>query len=256
MTRRRPRRWLGVVAVLWAVGLVVAAGYAARVGPPTVREQTTIVHALPTVDRAVGIVAAAAAGPQTVVSVGGYDRTQERCDAGNRTGQRYERSVRVFVVPGEEPAVVDRVADALPTAFRVSVRHAGDVHGLRADAGFYVRLSGGRTEPGALRFIADTGCRRLGGEIPPPAEAAPGPARTAVLGAVPDASGLRQYAVACPARGVLTTVTATGPARSLPTVAGAVLARPDLVAYLDGAVGVTMALREDALIVTGTAHCQ
>jgi hypothetical protein len=265
---RGARRWIAVAAVAWAVVLVAAATYAVRVGRPTVREQTTIVAAVPYVDRAIGIVASAALGPQTlgpqtVVSVGGYERTQASCDLGTRDGQRYERAVQVFVPPGREPELVDRVAHALPAGFKTSVRHGGSVQGLSADAGFYVRLGGGQVNPGELRFTADTGCRPPGGAPPVAAPADPsGAAGTAVLAAltligVPPPP-LVEYRVPCAAGGGLTTVAATGPkpANPLPVVGGAVIARDDLLVYVDGDIGIMVRGRGDSVTVTGTGRCQ
>ena len=126
MKLRKPRLWITIGAVLWAVFLVAAGTWSARNGEPTVREQTTIVEALPTVDRAVAAVVAAAAGPRAVVGVGGYDRTESACDAGNRTGERYHRVATVYVTPGTEGDLVDRVAGAAHRRLPGRGQGAGD----------------------------------------------------------------------------------------------------------------------------------
>jgi hypothetical protein len=257
------RRWIIVGAVAWAVALVVAGTYAARNGESTVREQTTIVEALPTLDRAIAAVVQAAAGPRVVVSLGGYQRTSDDCKAGNRDGERYERVATVFTTPGAEPALFDRIGAGLPRTYRPVVRHAKAVHSLRADAGFYVRLVGALDAPGELRFTADTGCRVRGGTVPAAraATAPPDPSdvftRLGVGGgevttfAVPCASGKDLDAI---------TVTAPRPARpltaALPDGLAPIVARSDLLVFERAGLGVAARLRAEDLQVTVATGCQ
>jgi hypothetical protein len=274
--RTVPRVWLSVAVTAWALLLVAAAVYGARVGKPTVREQTTIVGALPVVNRALASVVGAAAGPETVISVSGYDRVQAHCDAGNRTGERYQRSVQVYVAPGQEGGLVDRVAAALPSSYKPTVRHSPSVHGLRADAGFYVTLSGGMSGPGELRFIADTGCRVVGGSVPV-AAADGGPPQTRIsasgplakLGAVQERQQVNE--LVCSSGGMLATVSLSGAAPAdppeminvtpaleavLPAGVTALISREDLVVYVEQGVGVSVAATDDAITVTATSGCQ
>jgi len=257
------RAWVTVGAVAWAVVLVVAGTYAARDGKPTVREQTTIVEALPTLDRAVAAVVQAAAGPRVVVGLGSYQRTSDDCKAGNRTGERYERVATVYTVPGGEPALLDRIGAGLPRSYRPVVRHAKAVHSLRADAGFYVRLVGGLDAPGELRFTADTGCRVLGGTVPAARASTAPPAATDALDRLGLGIGqVTSSTVRCPSGKELdaTTVTAPRPAgplaAALPAGVAPIIARADLVVYEQDGFGVAARLRAEDLQVTAATGCQ
>jgi hypothetical protein len=253
---------LGVAA--WALVLLAAGVYAARRGEPTVREQTTIVQALPTLDRAIAAVVRTAAGPRIVVSIRGYERTQARCAAGNRDGERYQRVSLVYTLPGQEPALLDRIAAGLPGSYRARVRHAGSVHALRADAGLFVQLTGGVDGPGQLRFTADTGCRVRGGSVPGAgADAGTPPAASAALDRVGSTEAKRRTdELVCPEGGRARTVTVTAarPSKPLgdavPPGVAPLLARADLVAYVDEGLGVSLRLDADDLLVTATTACQ
>lgn len=262
---RRPRRWLGVVAVGWAVALIAAGTWSARHGRPTVAAQTTIVRAVPVADRALALVVGAA-GPGVVVAASGYVRTRATCAVGNRDGERYERSVALYTGPGTEPAVVDRIAAALPASYRPFVRHAGDVHTLRADAGYYVRLTGGMSGAGELRFTVDTDCRVRGGDLPgagPGADAGPAAGPLAeVLARIGGTEARREsHEVACPTGGRVRTVAVTvtnaarPPGADAPAGVTPVVARDGLLAYRAGDVGVVVRERADDLLVTATTGC-
>jgi hypothetical protein len=218
---------------------------------------------LPTLDRAVAAVVQAAAGPRVVVSVGGYERTQDACKAGNRTGERYQRAVTLYTVPGEEPALVDRIGAGLPRSYRPSVRHAKMVHTVRADAGFYVRLAGGVDAPGELRFTADTGCRVRGGAVPAARPGTTPPGVTDVLGRLGvDGGQLTSFAVRCTSGQDLDAITVTAPrpaaplAAALPAGVEPIIARPDLVVFAQQAIGVAARLRAEDLQVTVATGCQ
>src|SRR5262249_55110807 len=77
--RRRTRRWRIVATVTWAVVLAAMAVYAARRGEPTVRAQTSIAQALPTVDRAIADVATAGFAASAVVEISGYREVDTPC---------------------------------------------------------------------------------------------------------------------------------------------------------------------------------
>jgi hypothetical protein len=260
---RKPRLWITVGAVLWAVFLVGAGTWAARNGEPTVREQTTIVEALPTVDRAVAAMVAAAAGPRAVVGVGGYERTESACDAGNRTGERYHRVATVYVTPGTEGEMIDRVGGGLPRDWDAVVRHSGGVHALRADAGFYVRLTGSVAEPGELRFTADTGCRMRGGTLPRPPAAGSPPSAADVLARLGVAGGGQaSFAVRCASRSDLSAITVSAPrpsgplAGALPSGVEPILKRENLLVFTSGGVGYAVRLRAEDVQVTAASGCQ
>jgi len=201
-----------------------------------------------------------------VVSVGGYERTSNDCEAGNRDGERYQRVATVYTVPGEEPALLDRIGAALPRSYKPTVRHSKALHGLRADAGFYVRLVGGLDAPGELRFTADSGCRVRGGTVPQARPAATPPATTDVLGRLgvgaDQATRSTSFAVLCASGKELDAITVTAPrpsgplAAALPAGVAPIIARGDLVVYEQGTLGVTARLRAEDLQVTAATGCQ
>lgn len=260
---KRKRLWITVGLAAWAVFLVAAGAWSARNGKPTVREQTTIVQALPTVDRALAAVVAAAAGPRAVVGVGGYEKTESACEAGNQTGERYQRVATVYVVPGTEGDLVDRVAAGLPRDWEASVRHRDGLHALRADAGFYVRLTGAVTGVGELRFTADTGCRRRGGTVPrpPTAGSPPNPADVLTRLGVRGADEM-SFAVRCGSKSDLSAITVSAPrpsgplAGALPGGAEPIVKRDDLLVFATGGVGYAVKLRAEDVQVTAASGCQ
>lgn len=263
MKLRKPRLWITIGAVLWAVFLVAAGAWSARNGKPTVREQTTIVEALPTVDRAVAAVVAAAAGPRAVVGVGGYERTETACDAGNRTGERYHRVATVFVTPGTEGDLVDRVAAALPRDWGAVVRRGGDIREMRADAGFYVRVTGSVVAPGEARFTADTGCRVRGGTLPQPPAAGSPPSAADLLARLGVAGGGQaSFAVRCASRTELSAITVSAPrpsgplAGALPAGVEPIVKRADLLVFTAEGVGYAVRLRAEDVQVTAARGCQ
>ncbi|MDT4989644.1 MAG: hypothetical protein QOI74_3738, partial [Micromonosporaceae bacterium] len=173
---RGRRRWLGVATAVWAIVLIVLAGHAVRHGRPTVRAQTTIAAALPTVDRAVAEVADVAAGAGAVAEVGGYREVDRSCTITlARDGARYERAVVLYVPAGREPALLDRFKAGLPPRYRPELDRSGDDK-LTADAGNFVAVRGSIVGAGQVRVAADTGCRPVSGPV---AEASVEPGATA-----------------------------------------------------------------------------
>jgi len=266
--RSRVRAWLTVAAAAWAIALVVAGVYAARKGRPTVREQTTIAQALPVLDRAIAAVVAAAAGPQAVVAIEGYEQLRDRCRAGNRDGVRYSRSTRVYTPVGQEGALVDRIARALPRSWKAAAGGPRDARRLRADAGFFVRLGGGQVGSGELRFSADSGCRvgdRAAAEVERDVDdvpLAPGAATTEALERLGlTEEGRRTERFECPSGGALWSVTllADKPARPLPEAVApgvtAVLSGTEVVAYDTADVGVAVRLRGEQVLASATTKC-
>jgi len=172
----------------------------------------------------------------------------------------------VYTVPGEEPALLDRIGAALPRSYKPTVRHSKALHGLRADAGFYVRLVGGLDAPGELRFTADSGCRVRGGTVPQARPAATPPATTDVLGRLgvgaDQATRSTSFAVLCASGKELDAITVTAPrpsgplAAALPAGVAPIIARGDLVVYEQGTLGVTARLRAEDLQVTAATGCQ
>src|SRR4051794_11678052 len=97
VTIPKRRLWLLVATLGWAVLLAGLAVYAVRRGEPTVRAETSVAEALPTVDRAIAEVATAAATAGAVVQIGGYEKGSPCSITAVRDGARYERSVSLFV---------------------------------------------------------------------------------------------------------------------------------------------------------------
>ncbi|WBB78993.1 hypothetical protein O7606_22815 [Micromonospora sp. WMMD882] len=158
-------RWLVVATVLWALLLTALTWLSVREDGPTVREQRTLAEAGPVVDRAIGDLVAAA-GPDALVAL-----EPARVERGCRVtpfsdGGTLERAVTVRVVGVEPDDLLDRVAGTLPDRYDAGVILTREGPRLRADAGEFVTVRGRRTEDGALRLTADTGCRPVGDGYP------------------------------------------------------------------------------------------
>jgi hypothetical protein len=260
------RHWLAVGVAGWAVLVVVLAVYALHRGESTVRAQTSVAQALPTVDRAIADVVVAAESAGAVAEIGGYREVGGRCSiTAVRDGARYERAAYLYVPVGQEPALLDRIAATLPRDYDARVRRSG-ARQLTADAGDFVALQGGVAGRGELRFTADTGCRPLTGPVSEPEPSSLAANRLPVQ-AVLDTlkvSDVRwqTHRVGCGRGGSVWTVRADGPAGSEPTVDAlraaapdAVVARPDLYVYRSGPVGIVARTRDGALTVTATTGC-
>jgi hypothetical protein len=255
--------------VAWTVLVVVLAGYAVRRGEPTVRAQTTVAQALPTVDRAIADVVAAAGPAGAVVEIGGYREVSRRCTiTAVRDGARYERAAHLYVPVGREAALLTGIASRLPRDYDAQVGRSGD-RPFTADAGDFVALQGRISGPGEVRLVADTGCRPLTGPVsefqpsPPAADRAPVEAVLAAL-KVGDARW-QTHRVGCVRGGSVVTVRADGragaPASSLADALrdgvrpAAIIVRPDLYVYRSGPVGVVVRTGGGGLTVTATVGC-
>jgi hypothetical protein len=260
------RRWLLAATLAWAVLIAGLAVYAVRRGQSTIRAETSVAAALPTVDRVIAEVATAAATAGAVVQIGGYERAGSSCSiTAVRDGARYERSVSLFVAAGQEGALMDQVGAHLPERYAVEVRKSGN-HSLTADAGNYVAVRGSAVGAGQARVTADTGCRPLTRpvtEAQPPSDGANREPVEAVLNAlkVSDAT-FQTHRVSCDRGGSVWTVQADGPPGSAPASlvdalheTSPVLARPDVYAYRSGPVGVVARTRDGVLTVTATTGC-
>jgi hypothetical protein len=217
--RRRWRQNERVRVVRWAlipVGVIVvillAAGavglHLARAGQPTVRS------ALPALNRTVADVLAAV-GPRTAVAVGGLVRV-DSCRAPWWTGgAEYARSSDLYVTPGQEGALLTRLAQRLG-AEDLSVRRVaspGSAAGALAGSagGNAVRLSVQPLGDGWLRVSAQTGCRRLAtvGLFDAPLDGTGRSRLAALFGTLHAApGGWHTYQLACPRGGDAVTVAA------------------------------------------------
>lgn len=265
---RKPPRWLIVVTVIWGVALLVAGVIYARDGKPTVRGQTTIVGAVPVVDRAVFAVATAA-GPGPAVALGGFTKISD-CDITPvRSGVDYQRTITFYTAPGSESALLHTIATGLPRSY-AAASGPGAILELHADAGDYVGVIGAGPTPGVVEIRADTGCREAGGPIrgvPAPAvgspELAPTQAVLAVLGV--HATSTSQAGISCPGgTSTMRTVSAHVASGQVPGPLGTALASlaatpvastPNLFAYRSGATDIVATQDSTGLTVSATTRC-
>jgi hypothetical protein len=265
--KRRPRLLVTLTAV-WALVVAGLGVYAARRGAPTVRAQTSVAHALPTVDRAIAEVDLAAERSGAVVEISGYEAVDSPCTiTAAREGGRYTRVASLYVPEGREAALLDAVGAKLPRAYGPHVSKDDD-HPLTADAGDYVAVRGSVVGPGRVHVTADTECRPLTGAVHESRPASSDANRKPVE-AVLAVLGIRQprwqtHRVACPAGGSLWTVQADGPPGSAPASladklrgasATALLARPDVYAYRSGPLGLVARTHDGIVTVTATTGC-
>lgn len=263
------KRWLGVVAAVWAVVLGATGYLAARSGPPTAREQTTLAQARAGVDQALAEVATAA-GPDSVAALSAYTLGSACRITTAREGTDLSRVIQLYTPAGGERALLDRLASALPAAYRARVpRPLGSAAPvLRADAGDFVALRAQSTGPGEVRVEAEAGCRTgtdLGspetGPAPTSAERTPVESVLRALGA-PDPQW-HAYQAACPGGGAVRTVEADSATTASPgplpvalkAVRGrgvAVLSQPQRYAYRAGSTAVAVRVRDGGITVTAT----
>jgi hypothetical protein len=266
------RRWLVAVVVAWALVLVGAAYLSSRRDPPTVREQRPIEQAAPVVWGAAGRLAAAAGGPGAVVEMTPSRLTRGCRLTTAREGATLELGLRIYTATADAPALLDRIAQTLPGSYRAQVRHGKDETAptFRADAGEFVGVRGGVSEPGLVTLTVATGCRPL---------SAGWAGAVALLGTPADAMAERVLAalgaeqadwgridVPCPGRGAVRTArltsrpgTAPGPLRAAlhEIAAGATIVAdtPERLAYRQGEFGVVVEARDDVVTVAATTDC-
>ncbi|WP_422772033.1 hypothetical protein ACN28C_02710 [Plantactinospora sp. WMMC1484] len=263
------RRWLLGALAGWAALLLVLTLVSVRRDDPTVREQRSIEQAGPVVDRALGELVAAA-GPDVAVEL--VPRVPDECELTVlREGAMLDATLLVRAPEADLPALLDRIAQRLPAAYRAGVRHSADgsAQVLRADAGEFVAIEGGQAGPGVLTLTVSTGCRPVSGgsdrrAVPsmPPVE--PDPLR--VLGALgaTEPTPVELVAAGCPGRGRAWTAYAIGrgspagpPGALLPRPAGAVVIADttELYAYRSGPVSVVVESGDGRVRVATTTSC-
>jgi hypothetical protein len=260
----RVKRLVVTAAVIWGLVVLGLGYYAVRNKPATVRDQTTIAQALPTVDEAVTALATALDEATSVPVISGYVMVGRSCSVTVvREGARWQRTLTAYTKEGTEPALLGRVRAGLPARYKAGLSH----NVLSADAGNYVAVRGGVTGPGQVRFTVDTGCRPQDKKVaegkPDPADAGRAPVQrvldTLKLGDV----SWQTHQASCPAGGTLWTVEAdTAPGTAPKSLAdavkpttGVILARPEVVAFRDGATAIAVRSADGRLIVTSTTTC-
>ena len=264
-------RLLAAVAVAWALIVLLAAYASAGHDAPTVRDQTSVSQAQPALDRAVaGLVAAA--GPDVVVEVYPFIRVGTCRISVVRDGEEWEQAVLFHTRAAAEPALLDRLAAKLPPEYAARAMHlTGDRHELHADAGDYVRLSGGREAAGGVRVVASTGCRTgtadVGGRTREgePAARLRAPVEPALAALAIRPEHWTTLEVPCADGGALRVTTAQGARGAAPGPLGtallpvgpdAVVAQDDLYAYRVGESSVVARRQDDAVALTVTTPCE
>jgi hypothetical protein len=266
----RRGRWLVAAAAAWAL-LVAGAGYwSVRHDGATVREQRGVAQALPVAQRAVRDLVAAA-GPAAVLAIGA-PRLAAGCRlTAARKGATLEWAVRIFAPPAEAAARLEALADRLPEAYRVRVRRD---HTIRADAGEFVGVRGGVSDPGAITLTVATGCRPDDGLViadgrllpPPDLVAAAAPVASA-LGFTAGDNGVGTVVpsgASCPG-GAVTARWSSPPGgvrRPLADalrerLAGAAVAlqTAELVAYRRDGIAVVVETADDKVLIAATRTC-
>ena len=181
----RRRRWLiGLVAV-WIAVVAVLAVWSVDHEPATVPEQRDIARAVPDLQRAAGVVFAAAAGPGRAVVLGDLVFTEDCRVTPLRPGLVATRDVTVHVGAGRALTALEDIAAALPPEYAADVAktRGGTRVALLADAGNFIAVdANAEAEAQVLEVRLSTGCRPKGDALNR-ADPAAGPA-PALLGRV------------------------------------------------------------------------
>ena len=187
----RRRRTLIAVVVAWMVVVAGLAVWSVRRDPATVPEQRDIAQALPELQRAAGVVFAAAGGPGRAVLLGDLKVSRDCQITPVRAGVIAARDVTVYVRAGEVRAGIEAIAAALPKSYRasLSIGRGATEYALHADAGNFIGIDADlNAGEQALTLAVSSGCRPLvSGELDR-SDPAAGPA-PAALGAVLAALG-------------------------------------------------------------------
>jgi hypothetical protein len=271
--RRRTRWWLVGISVAWALVLMVAAYFSHRDGEPTVREQRSIDQAWPVVDRAAGEIVAAA-GPGVVPVLSSPDLRDGCRITSARDGAELRQEITIHAPAGQESALLSRLQERLPAAYRTGLRMGPDGRpdALRADAGEFVGVRGGIVSPGLVRLTVSTGCRpsrvdALLDVSQRPVDEVP----TRLLAALPGAAPpdiQTGGSIPCPGGGAAETITdearvdpaPTRLSTALPAAEGATVLvdEPARYVYVDGpgaSIGVVVETIGDRVRVSATVGC-
>lgn len=268
---RRVRRWPIVAVAGWAVLLLALAYLSAERDEPTVREQRDIGQALGQVRAAVGHLVAAA-GPGVAVEIGPVEVAHGCRITSVRRGAVGRTAITLYPPPGQAPAVLDRVAAALPAAYRAEVFRPGDGAApmLDAQAAEFVGVRGRISPDGVIMLGAATGCRPAPpgfAEVRPPIASGPDPAQQrvlTVLGATAVSVVDEMRTAPCPAGGSTRTLVLSVPpgpvevaAALKPVLADATVLRadPDRYAYLTGGTSVVVEPTSGAVRIAATSGC-
>jgi len=267
------RRWwlLGVVAG-WIVVVAVLAVWSVAHERATVPEQRDIGLAVTDLQRAAGVVYAAANGAGRAVVLGELKVERDCRVTPVRSGLVATRTVSVYVSDGGAVAAVQEIAARLPDSYQAD---AGESRGgtrisLEADAGNFIAIDlNGESSATALSLELSTGCRPLDRDGTPSRADPSAPPAPALLSTVVSALGGKvgepvARTVTCPSGAVAGSYTVAGlaapesVAASLREVAdGAeVLQTDDVRVYRRGADSLVVRTEERLLSVTVSTGCQ
>ena len=268
--KRRRRGWLVGVVVGWIVVVAGLATWSVWHSPATVPEQRDIAQAVPELQRAAGVVYAAASGDKRVVVLGDLELIGDCRITPVRHGFVAARDLTVYVREGDAKNVLDAIADALPAGYGAGVAETrgGTRLGLHADAGNFIGIdTSAEATAKSFTLRLSSGCRpgpeSDANQADPVAGAAPGLLATVADGLGP--AGTPQVrSVVCPDGGVAASYSVEVPkpgelARRMQALAaGAEIVRSDadVWAYRKGSDSVVVAVpSEGKLRVSVSTGC-
>ena len=161
------RRWwlLGLVGA-WIVVVAVLAVWSVGNEPATVPEQRDLARAIPDLQRATGVVFAAASGPGRAVVLDDLTLTGDCRVTPVRRGVVATRTVTMYVGAGKAAEALDDVVAALPPAYQGEVARSrgGTRLSLFADAGDFIAVEATAEATGQIVGLRlSTGCRPTAG---------------------------------------------------------------------------------------------
>lgn len=206
----RRRWWLAGVVAGWIVVLAVLGTWSVWHSPATVPEQRDVASVVPELQRAAGVVYAAADGAGRAVVLGELELIAGCRITPVRHGLVVARDLTVYVAEGDAEAALDGIAEALPEGYRaeVAVTRGGTRVGLHADAGNFIGIdSSAAAVAKVVTLRLTSGCRpgpeSTAGTSDPAAGAVPGELGAVVRGLGGQGGAAPEVrAVACPDGGV------------------------------------------------------
>lgn len=212
------RWWLTGLVGVWIVALGGLVVWSVDHDRATVPEQRDIDLALTDLERAAGVVYAAAGGDDRAVVLGELQLTRDCRITPVRSGLAAARAVTVYVADTKTAEAVEQIAAGLPADWATDWGRssAGTRVSLHADAGNFVGID--LSSPAVATTFTlrlTTGCRPLDGEAPREAGDAPAAPAPALLNTVVGALGgtvgePTVRTVTCPSGSVAGSWTVTG----------------------------------------------
>ncbi|MFF5295578.1 hypothetical protein [Paractinoplanes globisporus] len=265
------RRWLVGLVVAWIVVIVVVGSWSVWHSPATVPEQRDIAQAVPELQRAAGVVYAAADGDGRVVVLGELELIGDCRITPVRHGWMAARDLTVYVREGDAKGVLDAIAGGLPAAYQAGVGESrgGTRLGMHADAGNFIGIdTSAAATAKVLTLRLTSGCRpgpeSTVNKADPAAGAVPGELVTVLSGLGAKDAKPEVRAVDCPDGGVAASYTVDVPppsdlaARMGTLSAGAAIVRSDAAAWAYRKTGLSVVVVPDAeqLRVSLSTGCQ